>query len=71
MKPFLNMVNAKPLDYDLEEKVDSFLSFEKNLMSEASAEENFFASPRSKKVCNYCDYKNICDKNQGSQNEVS
>ena len=71
IKPFLSMVSAKPLDYDLQEKVDSFLNFEKTLMSEACTEQDFFASPRSKKICNYCDYKNVCDKKQGIVNEVS
>ncbi|MEC7182851.1 MAG: PD-(D/E)XK nuclease family protein [Bdellovibrionota bacterium] len=71
MKPFLSIINAKPLEYDLQEKVDSFLTFERLLIHEAFSEKEFFATPRSKKICNYCDYKNICDKNQGSTNEVS
>ncbi len=71
IKPFLSIINAKPLDYDLQEKVDSFLDFQKKLMNEACIEQDFFASPRTKKVCSYCDYKNVCDKNQGSENEVS
>ena len=71
MKPFLSMVNAKILEYDLEEKVIEFINFEKELMTKACSEIDFFASPRVKKICSYCDYKNVCDKNEGSVYEVS
>ena len=42
--------------------INSYLNFEKKLILKSYNEQKFNAEPRLKKICNFCEYKNVCEK---------
>ncbi|MDC0253947.1 PD-(D/E)XK nuclease family protein [Bacteriovoracales bacterium] len=61
-KKFLKETKAKKWDSLISENINSYLNFEKKLILKSYNEKKFNAKPRLKKICNFCEYKNVCEK---------
>jgi hypothetical protein len=59
---FLEVTGAKKWDSLMGETIDSYLKVEDNLFNEAHNDRRFLAKPRVKKVCNFCEFNNVCEK---------
>jgi hypothetical protein len=59
---FLEVTGAKKWDSLMGETIGSYLKVEDNLFNEAHSDRRFLAKPRVKKVCNFCEFNNVCEK---------